>query len=59
LLAQPRHAALARWVTAIDVSRALGPADYYVLDGHMRASGHEKVARLVAAELERRKALNP
>jgi hypothetical protein len=59
LLAQPRYAPLARWVTAIDVSRALGPADYYVLDGHMRAAGHEKVARLVAAELERRKALGP
>ena len=59
LLAEPRYAALAPWVTAIDVSRALGPADYYVLDGHMKAAGHEKVARLVAAELRRRKALNP
>ena len=35
LLAEPRYAALARWVTAIDVSHALGPDDYYVLDGHM------------------------
>ncbi len=57
LLAEPRYAALARWVTAIDVSHALGPDDYYVLDGHMKAAGHEKVARLVAAELERRWAL--
>ena len=56
LLAEPRYAALARWVTTLDLSRALAPGDYYVLDGHMRAAGHEKVARLVAAELERRKA---
>jgi hypothetical protein len=59
LLAEPRYAALARWVTALDLSRALGPEDYYPLDGHMRSSGHEKVARLVAAELERRKRLGP
>jgi hypothetical protein len=59
LLAAPHYAALARWVTAIDLSGALGPDDYYLLDGHMNAAGHEKVARLVAAELERRKTLSP
>jgi hypothetical protein len=58
LLAEPRYAVLARWVTAIDLSGALAPEDYYVLDGHMRPSGHEKVARLVAVELERRTRLN-
>ena len=58
-LAEPRYAALARWVTAIDLSRALGPDDYYLLDGHLNAAGHEKVARLVAAELERRATLGP
>ena len=57
-LAEPRHAALARWLTAIDVSHALEPGDYYVLDGHMKPSGHDKVARLLAAELDRRKRLN-
>jgi hypothetical protein len=59
LLAQPRYASLARWVTAVDVSSALGPGDYYLLDDHMRATGHEKVARLVAAELTRRTAQAP
>ncbi len=58
-LAEPRYAALARWVTAIDLSRALGPDDYYLLDGHLNAAGHEKVARLVAEELERRATLGP
>jgi hypothetical protein len=58
LLAEPRYAVLARWVTAIDLSGALAPEDYYALDGHMRPSGHEKVARLVAVELERRARLN-
>jgi hypothetical protein len=57
-LAEPRHAVLARWLTAIDLSHALEPRDYYVLDGHMKPSGHEKVARLLAAELDRRKRLN-
>jgi len=57
-LAEPRHAALARWLTAIDVSHALEPGDYYVLDGHMKPSGHDKVARLLAAELDRRTRLN-
>ncbi len=59
LLAEPRYAPLTPWVTAIDVSRTLEPDDYYLLDGHMRAAGHEKVARMVADELERRTALSP
>jgi hypothetical protein len=59
LLAERRYALLAPWVTAIDVSRALGPGDYYLLDGHMKVIGHEKVARLVAAELRRRSAAAP
>jgi hypothetical protein len=36
------------------VSSALTPSDYYLLDDHMKASGHAKVARLVAAEVKRR-----
>jgi hypothetical protein len=47
----------ARWLTAIDLSDA-PRGDYYVLDGHMKPSGHEKVARLLAAELDRRRTLN-
>ena len=57
-LAEPRYAVLARWLTAIDLSERARAGDYYVLDGHMRPSGHEKVARLLAAELERRRTLN-
>jgi len=56
LLAEPRYALLAPGISAIDVSAALGPGDYYLLDNHMRAAGHEKVAQLVAAELKRRMA---
>ena len=57
-LAEPRYAVLARWLTAIDLSHALEPGDYYVLDGHIKPSGHEKVGRRLAAELDRRKRLN-
>ena len=59
LLAQPRYASLAPWITAIDVSPTLQPGDYYLLDTHMRATGHEKVAELVAAEVTRRTAAAP
>ena len=44
--------------SAIDLSHALEPGDYYVLDGHMKPSGHEKVARRLAAQLDRGKRLN-
>jgi hypothetical protein len=59
LLAQPRYAALAPWVTAVDVSPTLGPGDYYLLDDHMKATGHEKVAGLLAAEVARRTTAAP
>jgi hypothetical protein len=59
LLADDRYASLRDWVTAIDVSGTLGPGDYYLLDGHMRAAGHEKVARLVATEIARRAGRTP
>jgi hypothetical protein len=54
LLAERRYASLAPWISAIDVSAALTRGDYYLLDDHMRAIGHAKVARLVAAEVKRR-----
>ncbi len=28
----------------LDVTQLLGPDDYYILDGHVRASGHRKIA---------------
>ena len=54
LLAEPGYAELARWISVIDVSAHLEPADYLPLDGHMKPRGHAKVARLVAEELRRR-----
>jgi lysophospholipase L1-like esterase len=35
-------------LTLVDVSTILTPQDYFVLDAHMRPSGHEKVAALLA-----------
>ena len=54
LLDQPRYAALKPWISMVDVSKVLTDADYYVLDDHMRPSGHAKVAHLIEAELKRR-----
>ncbi len=54
LLHEPRYAALKPLVSLIDVTPLLTQADFYVLDDHMRASGHAKVAKAVAAELRRR-----
>lgn len=54
LLSEPRFAALRPLVTTVDVSTVLTDADYYLLDDHMRSSGHAKVAKIVEAELKRR-----
>ena len=54
LLDDPRYGALKSLVSTLDVSTALTPADYYLLDDHMRPSGHDKVAKLVEGELRRR-----
>lgn len=54
LLSEPRFAALKPLVSTVDVSAALTTADYYLLDDHMRPSGHAKVAKLVEDELKRR-----
>ena len=54
LLSEPRFAALKPLVSTVDVSTVLSDADYYLLDDHMRPSGHAKVATLVEAELKRR-----
>ncbi|MCK6451602.1 MAG: hypothetical protein L6R19_12215 [Alphaproteobacteria bacterium] len=54
LLHEPRYAALKPLLSLVDVAPLLAPADYYVLDDHMRPSGHAKVARAIAAELRRR-----
>jgi hypothetical protein len=54
LLEQPRYEALAKLVTTVDVSPLLTAADYYLLDDHMRPSGHAKVAKAIEVELRRR-----
>jgi len=58
-LRDPRYADLARWVSVVDVHPLLTAADFYVLDEHMRPSGHAKVAKAIEAELRRRGALAP
>jgi hypothetical protein len=45
---------LPKWVQQIrvvDVPRALADSDYYLLDRHLRASGHVKIARLLAPDV--------
>lgn len=37
-----------RKITVIDISKGLGQADFYVIDDHPNASGHRKMAELVA-----------
>lgn len=53
-LAEPRYAALRDVVSTVDVAPLLTAADYYVIDDHMRPSGHAKVAKALEAELRRR-----
>ena len=43
----------------LDVSEALGPDDYFVLDDHLRASGHQAVATVLRAEILRSGATPP
>ncbi len=50
-LATAPFADLAASVRPLDVSGELAASDYYVLDDHLRASGHEKVARALARVL--------
>lgn len=38
-------------ITFLDVAAALQPQDFLPLDGHMRPSGHEKVAEILAAAI--------
>lgn len=54
LVNEPRFAALKPLVATLDVSPLLTDADYYLLDDHMRPSGHAKVAKAVAEALRRR-----
>jgi hypothetical protein len=42
-----------RELVTVDVSEVLTPEDYYLLDSHMRPSGHAKVAELLADAVTR------
>jgi hypothetical protein len=44
----PRHL---RTTRLLDLRGVLGPEDYYVLDDHLRAQGHAKLARLLIDEM--------
>jgi hypothetical protein len=59
LLDDPRYAALKPIVGVVDVSRLLAAADYYLLDDHMRPSGHARVAKAVEDELKKRGVVRP
>jgi len=54
LVNEPRFAALKPLVSTIDIAPLLTDADYYLLDDHMRPSGHAKVAQAVEAALRKR-----
>lgn len=59
LLNEPRFAALKPLVSVVDASTVLTAQDYYLLDDHMRPSGHAKVATLIEGELKRRGVVAP
>jgi hypothetical protein len=50
-MARQRLERLGLDITFLDVSTMLRPEDYLPLDGHMRPSGHEKVAALLEAAI--------
>jgi hypothetical protein len=45
------HKPYIRQMRMLDLHGVLGPEDYYVLDDHLRAQGHAKLARLLMAEM--------
>ena len=49
LLQQQEFAHLKSMITTINVADVLTPSDYYIIDPHLRASGHEKVAKKISA----------
>ena len=45
------HKPYIRGMQLLDLHGVVGPEDYYVLDDHLRAQGHAKLARLLMAEM--------
>lgn len=48
LLRQSKYTTLKERITTVDLSQMLTPDDYFILDAHINASGHEKVAAKLA-----------
>lgn len=59
LAADPAFAALRGRVLVVPVGSVLQPQDFYVLDPHLRAAGHRKVAAVLAAALRNRSGAVP
>lgn len=47
------HKPYIRRMRMLDLRGVLGPEDYFVLDDHLRAPGHAKLARLLLAEMNK------
>ena len=56
LIAELPYRALAPALSFLDLAPLLGPQDFFVLDEHLNAEGHGKVAVALAAEIARRRA---
>ena len=53
LLKESRYAGLSPVVSFVDLAPVLTANDYYMLDDHMRPTGHAKAALAIGAELKR------
>lgn len=52
LLQEPAYKAhFGNNIQVLDVAPLLGPEDFYILDGHFRASAHQKIAAAIAKQL--------
>jgi len=54
LLAEDRYRDLAPVLSFVDLSTVLKPRDFFILDEHLNAAGHARVADALAAEIRRR-----
>jgi hypothetical protein len=52
LLKTPQFSHLQPRVQTVDVSDILQRSDYYIIDSHLRPSGHEKIARRIAQHIK-------
>lgn len=52
VLKKPAYARLANSVQTIDLSTALSADDFYILDAHLKPSGHSIIARILASYIK-------